>query len=84
MKYGINLDKIERIEGITKISVIVLINFIIDWLEKTASTLKETNITPVPFNIDNVIDIANKKKENAALSFVFILIKQLYANHLND
>lgn len=83
-RYWISQKEIDRIPWITKIAIIVLINFILDWIEKTSSTLRESNVTPIPFNIDNAIAIENNKIENASLAFIFVLIDSLYKNYLQD
>lgn len=83
-EFGINLDKVMAIKGVTRLAVIVIINFLIDWVEDTINTLTNTNITPTTFNITNVINIAKVKEENSALLFIFILIDNIFKNHLAD
>lgn len=83
-KYGIRLEQIEAIDNIQRIAVIVLINFLLDWFESTADTLRDTNITPTVFNIKTTIDLAVGRPENEALKFVFVLIQNLFDNHIKD
>ena len=82
--YGIDLSKLNELFITEKIWLIILFNRIIDWFLDTVERIKEKNIQPIKFNIENEInDMANNSKYDG-IWFILKNIEKTYKVYLES
>lgn len=83
-EYWIDINWLDKIWWIKKLSVILIINILIYWFEnEVCKKIRETNLNPANFDMNQSIDRILDNEVYQQLWFIFVLVKSIYFKYLD-
>ena len=84
--YWVNIEKLKELNIWNKIAVIVLFNLIIDWFIDQAERIREKNVAPKKFYVENEVNRLMWKQNSKykSLWFVMQLVIKFYKDYIEE
>lgn len=83
-EYWIDMNWLNQIWWIKRLSVILIINILIYWFEnEVCKKIRETNLNPANFDMNQSIDRILDNEIYQQLWFIFVLVKSIYFKYLD-
>ncbi len=83
--YWIDTQWLDKISWIRRIAIILIINLLFQWYEdEVCKKIRETNLNPADFNLDQAIDRTLDIEKYQQLWFIFVLVESIYYKYLDQ